>query len=558
MKALFCLFLAGTLSLNAADKTANGTIAGVTVFGDRAEVTREATLDLEAGTHHIRFEGLPANTDRQSLQLQCDGPLVLQDIRLVTTYLEEVANEQSRALFKQLNALKLDRRRNELATARIEQEIKALQSIWKGVTTPTDGAAVATDPEQWAGLLEMQSKRSAALDQQGLELEVQRKELDANIRELEQQIQKVRATQQRSRTDVVAVVEARQSGPADLQLTYQTPGASWSPTYQVRADSQGGNVEIVYRANVRQSTGEDWTDVALSLSTAQPHIDGREPELRPWWIAEVKPMPVSAPAPQESRARGYALAADEADYYIEGKKAISGEVDFLGTKDFTKFGGMEVSKAVIQQGLIATKFDVPAKVTVATSAERVVCTILQFNSAADYRHTAVPKLSPYTYLKAEIANATNAQLLPGQGSIFIDGNFVGKADLDLVAPGEKFWVYLGVDPAVTVERNKLQGKDSTEGIFNKTKRMVTSYEFVIKNQRQQPIQLSLWDQLPMASNEDIEVELLVPEVGKRGAIATIDDQKRLEWKFSLKPGQDLKTPLSYTIQYPQDMLVSGL
>ncbi|WP_309383341.1 mucoidy inhibitor MuiA family protein [Cerasicoccus frondis] len=555
-QSLYLIILAGMLSLNAADYTANGKIAAVTVYPDRAEVTREALLELKAGTHQIRFEGLPVNTDRESLQLQCDGPLTLQDIRLVTTYLDAVANEKSRALFEQLDQLKLDRRRNELAAARIEQEARALQSIWKGVTTPTEGAGVATDPDQWAGLLEMQSQRQTKLDQQSLELEVQRRELDDNLREIEQQIQQFNASQKRSRTDVVAVVEANEGGQSALQLTYQTPGASWEPTYQVRADSKDSQIDIVYRANVRQRTGEDWSDVALSLSTAQPHIDGRAPELRPWWIAEVKPMPL--PKPQESRAWGYGRDEAEADFLDEKKQVVDGSVNFLTGTDFAKFGDIQVAKATVQQGLIATKFDVPAKVTVASSAEPVVCTILQFDSAADYRHTAVPKLSPYTYLKAEIANDTDAQLLPGQGSIFIDGNFVGKANLDLVAPGEKFWVYLGVDPAVTIERNKLQGKDSTEGIFNKTSREVVSYEFVINNQRQQPVTLSLWDQIPMASNEEIEVELLTPEIGKRTSDVNIDEQKRIEWELSLKPGEERTVPFRYAIEHPDKMLVSGL
>ena len=85
-------------------------------------------------------------------------------------------------------------------------------------------------------------------------------------------------------------VEVKQAGPQEFELSYVVAGPSWSPHYDVRADTIAKKLTVAYQAQVRQRTGEDWRGVSLRLSTAQPGVGGREPELSPWALYKAEPV----------------------------------------------------------------------------------------------------------------------------------------------------------------------------------------------------------------------------------------------------------------------------
>jgi len=567
MKLALCLlFVAATVGLRADEVTAEGKITAVTVFGDRAEVTRSARVSLDAGVQQVRFEGAPDALFRDSLQLKASGPIVLQDIRLDTVYLDEVADETSRQLQTELTQLKQDKRAAELAGLRMDQEAKALQTMWAGLASRSEGAEPVMDPDKWSEMLDFQSRRLTVIDETRVNLETKITGLEQQIQEQQEKIRQHRASDKRTRTDIIVVVESAQKGEFPLALIYQTGGARWAPSYQVRADSKGNTVQVRYRAQVAQNTGEDWEDVALSLSTAQPHLEGQAPELEPWWVSIFDHRTIGNPArPVASVSMEYAGIAREreGDDSAGGINHLNGDDLFLNRDDYSKYAAKDLAEALVRlpgvsQGVTATTFSVPSKMSVPASSDPVICTLLQFQSRANFRHTAVPKLSSHVYLKGEITNETDGQLLPGPASIFIDGNYIGKAALELVSPGEQFWVNLGVDPAVQVERKQLEGEDGDAGMFSGDKRVVRKFEFVINNRRQQAIELSLHDQIPMTNNDDIEIELLTPEISSSTTKITMNDEKEIEWKLNLRPGEERKVPFSYAVEYPKDKRVSGL
>ena len=81
---------------------------------------------------------------------------------------------------------------------------------------------------------------------------------------------------------------ARHSSTSSLR--YAVPGASWAPSYDARLHVAERAVELSYFGLVRNSTGEDWNDVALTLSTARPNLGGGAPELRPWIVDVAQPV----------------------------------------------------------------------------------------------------------------------------------------------------------------------------------------------------------------------------------------------------------------------------
>lgn len=480
--------------------------------------------------------------------MEGQGAITLRDIRLETVYLDEVADPAWEPLFEQREQLKRELRAVELALKRNQQARRSLEAIWgRLIATPKEGAEpVSMDPDQWAGILDFQGDRLAMLDEDTLEREEHKRDLGEAIGELNEKIEQFDAKRQRTRQDALVVVEADAPAKARLDLSYQVRGPSWSPSYQVRADSGRDAVTIVYRANVRQNTGEDWTGVALSLSTAQPQVGGREPKLTPWRLHPGGDV--------AQRLYGGAVAELTNRQMMNNLRLVEGADEFELAE-----APMAIAQATVQAGVTASVFTVPGEVSVPADNQPVIATIQRFESPAHFRHTAVPKLSPHVYLKARITNASDAQLLPGPGSVFIDGDFVGKAPLELVSPDEKFWVYLGVDPAVQVKRKQLEGEKGTEGLFSKRTRVVRRYEFEIENRRRDAIDMVLWDQLPMAESEDIAVELLEPEYsGENTDDLIVTEEKFIEWGFDIPAGKKRVVPFSYAVESPKDMIVSGL
>ncbi len=64
-----------------------------------------------------------------------------------------------------------------------------------------------------------------------------------------------------------------------VELTYAVPAARWWPVYTLRMREGGRKATWLAEALVAQRSGEDWTHVKLSLSTADLLFDARLPEL---------------------------------------------------------------------------------------------------------------------------------------------------------------------------------------------------------------------------------------------------------------------------------------
>jgi uncharacterized protein (TIGR02231 family) len=140
----------------------------------------------------------------------------------------------------------------------------------------------------------------------------------------------------------------------------------------------------------------------------------------------------------------------------------------------------------------------------------------------------------------------------------LDGNFLAEAKLDLVAPGEEFWTYLGVDESVKVDYKLLKKYKDEQGVFEKKNRYVYQYETVVTNKKGVDVELVLWDQLPVSTDQKLVVKLIDPKYQKDSDSLKKNSQDMFEWLLSLKPGESRKIGFSYSVEYPQDYLLEGL
>jgi uncharacterized protein (TIGR02231 family) len=437
-----------------------------------------------------------------------------------------------------------------MSDARINNRKAALEKILTRLTTTTATATAPAemDTSKWSSYLQFHNDAMEKCDKEifanAQTTLVVQKEINRVVREIEN----MNVKRVKYRNVAKVKIDVKKSGLIQLDLSYIVTGPSWRPSYDVRANTVQGNLELTYNAEVRQSTGEDWKGVALKLSTAQPGIGGREPHLSPWFINK-----------QEAEATFFGVAAPMAKSSSRGRQDQMVNAYVADAEQATTPAEMEVKGASVVTGATAETYIIDRVSDVLSDNKVAKVNIAKQNFPTVYRYSSVPKLSPHVYLKAKAKNKSDFTLLPGQTSVFLDGAFVANASLDLVPAGQEFWTYLGVDPSVKVERKELGRREETSGIFGKkTVRTVYDNVFKIKNSKLTAIELVVWDQIPISDHEDIKVVLEEPKYEKDSENLKMSDGKLLEWRFNLKPDEKKEAPFRFVIERPEGTIVQGL
>ena len=545
--AVLALFLVRLCAQTLSTDTAK--ITEVTVYSDRAEVVKHLEGKLEAGEHVLSFENLPGSADLSSVRVQGKGDFALIDIKAETVQTTDTADTRLKELEDKKEELAKQLKELSMSDARINNRKAALEKILTRLTTTTATATAPAemDTTKWSSYLQFHADALEKCDKEifanaQTTLAVQ-KEINRIVREIEN----LNVKRVKYRNVAKVKIDVKKSGVIQLDLSYIVHGPSWRPSYDVRANTAQGNLELTYNAEVRQSTGEDWKGVALKLSTAQPGIGGREPNLSPWFINKQEPIvALGATAPMaKSLSRGRQDQMMNA-YVAEADSAASP-------------ADMEIKGATVVTGATAETFIIDRTADVLSDNKVAKVNITKQNFPTVYRYSSVPKLSSHVYLKAKAKNKSDFTLLPGQTSIFLDGAFVANASIDLVPAGQEFWTYLGVDASVKVERKELGRREETSGIFGKkTVRTVYDNVFKIKNSKSTAIELVVWDQIPISDHEDIKVVLEEPKFEKDSENLKMSDGKSLQWRFNLKPDEKKEVPFRFAIERPEGTLIQGL
>ena len=552
------LTLLATISLlHAADLKPDAAISAVTVYADRAEVTRHAKVRLEAGTHVLTFDNLPAATDLNSVRANGTGAFTLVDIRGETIQTVDIPNEKVRQLTDRLRLLERQKEELTRAVQRVATRKEALDKILGRLTSAgKDSPNPDLDPTKWSGFVDYHAGKLAALDEEALALVDKQRDNAKDADQVRRELAELRGSGQRTRNVARVTVEAKGAVDATLNLSYIVSGPYWEPSYDIRANIKAKTLEVAYYGTVRQSTGEDWKGVTLHLSTAQPSVGGREPELDPWFLRRLEPMPVAAAAPLG------ASGGEQRGRSIATKAKMMNDMRADGFAENSLTGAMKTSEEaraqVITSG-VAAVFSVERSCDILADNKPARVPLSRDTFPASFRHTCVPKLSPHVYLKAKAINKTELPYLPGPSAIFVDDSFVANANMDLVPAGQEFWSYLGADASVKVERRVLADRTEVSGVFGKkTVGTLRDYVFKVTNGKQAAVELVIWDQIPASNHEDIKVSLQEPKDTKNNPDLKIDDQKRIEWRIDLKAGEKRDVPFRFTVERPEDFIVEGL
>ncbi len=276
-KLCFLLFIP-FLGFAQEETIVKSSIEKVTVFTRGAEVNRIASLNLREGDNLIVFEKLSPILDENSLQFSGKGNYSVLSMNFEVRYDENKQKEKMKQLNDRLSLLSDEVKANKDLLAVSVSEEKVLVNntdfdVWEGMNV-----------DQLKAGVDFVRDRLIAIKKQKEQL---RKQIEAGNKERQKlinELQEARIQEAQPNATVAVKLRSEKAQSIKATLSYVVADAGWQAYYDLRVEDIAKPLQIDYKANVSQNTGEDWRNVKLTLSTGNPYEDGQLPTLRPWYI----------------------------------------------------------------------------------------------------------------------------------------------------------------------------------------------------------------------------------------------------------------------------------
>lgn len=515
----------------AAGEGPNSRVTAVTVYEDRALVTRSQAVTLAAGRSVVRFTGLPAGLDERTLRAGLDGPGRVVGISTSVTRTVAPADERVHALEAGLEALQdLAAAKDEaLAALAVERRyVEAFRAFAKAACS--EGTSTA-DPKAstWVPALAFLRERDEAASRKAVTIESERRELAERAQEAMRKLEQARSGDERLERTAEVAVESESGGQATATCSYHVGGASWSPVYDARFDPASKAIGFGCFGAVRQKTGEEWPGVRLTLSTARPSVGAERPQLMALQLTGHK--------------REHRKEVDLSFGFASREMAPASAAPKGGESAPAE---SPAPLSVVQDRGPSVTFEITNPATIPEDGRPHRVAVAEATLKPELSFESVPKLRPYAYLKALQPNPTGIPLLAGPVHIFRASGYVGTADLKFTAPGEPLALSLGVDEAVRVLR-KIVRETEEEGQGMANRRVLTrAYDLEVENHSGAPQTVRLLDQVPVSRLEAVEVRL-AESTTKPDAR---DEEGILTWNLALANGEKRTVHLEFTVTMP--------
>ncbi len=577
-------------------KAAPNRVLAVTVYPNSALVTREVEVPGGVGSFELVVTPLPPQTVNSSLYSEADPGIRVLTTRFRQRPIKEDTREEVRKLEAQLRQLQDAAQKLQSDMRVLDQNLQMLMKLegFTGTTLQhlTDKGQLNSEATIALAkyIMESRTEKSEALVANRL----QQQQNQEQMQYVQRKLQEMAAGSNKTERDAIIVVEKKDAAPGKIRLNYLVDSASWRPQYKLRAGNGKANgngkakdsIQVEYQAAVVQQTGEDWTGVDLTLSTAQPMLNAAPPELGMLAVTVVPrntpglvggpggmgfggfsggaapgmnppasgtlappvgaalganaPAPAAARMPQGANKPLSQLAvtqpANAADYFAQQAQSLRSKAE-LQYKGKDEKGGQATlnTAAALEQAkeILALKeedikagrkptspgegpsvtYHLASRLAIPSRHDEQVIEVARLELAPDYFYKAVPVLTPHVYRLANLTNTSAYVLLPGEATMYLGSDFVGRANLPLVAIGEQFTAGFGVDPQLQVQRQLVDKSRTMQGDNQILK---FEYRILVSSYKAEAVPVQLWDRLPHTDTEAVGVSLVktTPEVSQ--------------------------------------------
>lgn len=501
----------------------------VVVYPGSAQVTRLASVP--AGARELVLNCLSARFDAESLQIDAPPGVNLGPVQVETLPRERQPACAAGPLEDQIRQLEDQRNALQAEYSALDASVGYLKALGSGEARATPAAAISGTADtirraaQEALLKQAQNRR-------------QQEALDKQLAPLLGDRDRLAQANPQWRSLRLRLSTAKE---AEIRLSYRVPQAGWAPGYRALLDTASASLSIERLAQVSQQSGEDWTNVRLRLSTAQPR---QNLALNPPWPWTLDIAPPTSPMAADARVKGSRAMALAAPAPVAASVAPppppEPELERFDTSVF--------------QGSFATEFTLPQRVSIASSTQRASLALGVEKFSSRLLARVQPQQEAAAYLLAEMPKPAGAWPR-GALQLVRDGAFVGSSTLNVADGREKLEIPFGRDESLRVLAPPQQRSGANTGFIGARVERRYGRAYTVENRHGFAVTLQLIEAAPLAQHEDIKVQTQFSPTPT--TLSWRDQPGLVLWEQPLPAGATQKFTADYVISAPKDAPVTG-
>jgi uncharacterized protein (TIGR02231 family) len=516
-------------------------IKTVTVFLSGAQVARTASATLPIGQSILIFEGLSQYVNPNSIQVKGTGDFTILSVTSQMDYMK--TQEKPKEVIVLEDSLdsyntQLDYQQSLLDIYKEEKDmIIANQSI--------GGTTVGVKVEELKAAADFFRTRLSDIKTKELAANAKIKKIKDAITQVTQQ-QKHLSAKPIPTSKIIVVVTSKTSTDATFEISYTVTKAGWTPFYDLRATDTNSPIALSYHANISQTTGEDWKNVKIKLSTGNPQQNGTKPSINPWYLHIKNESNASNEIINVNSANSSALMSGST-----AKKHQSQDANIIDNSPDTDNPPATTAAdyTTVNTNTTNFEFDISLPYTINSDGKTTIVEIQNLILPATYQYYCAPKLDPTAFLLAQITGWEDYNLLSGSINLYFEGTYVGKSNLDVKNTKDTLDFSLGRDENIVIERKKQKEYNSSK-FLGENRNESFAWEINVRNKKKTPVTIVVEDQIPLSTDKQIEIEKEETSNAKFDEITGI-----LSWKLNLKSAETQSIKFSYSVKYPKDKIM---
>lgn len=510
-------------------------ITTVKVFKQNAQITRNTQTKLLAGTQEIVLTGISTQIDPSSLQVQLatGGNVTLLSAKYERNFLlPKKNNPVVEKLKKSLDVLNED-----LLWLNDEKDTyKGMEDILN-VNKDFGKSEAGFTPLQVSELVSNYKTRLFEIRKELASLRVQTKEKNEQKNLIQNQLNELNAQFNKPSGNIVLLISSVSPVTTKFKCSYIVNNAGWSPLYDLRSEGISKDVQLNYKANVYQNTGQDWKNAQLIISTGNPAKNNNRPILSPLYTNIYQ-----------------AVYNDQIYGRIENKKVqaatnMAYEMEEVLVDEKYKDGF--AYNAGVSENQMSVEFEILHQQDIDSDGKLHIIPLESYKLNTEYIYHAVPKLDKAAFLLAKVSDWEKHNLLSGDANIFFEGAYVGKSYINSDLTADTMLLSMGRDESISIERKAVKEFTATK-FLGANRKDSYAYDIVVKNKKSIGIEIEILDQIPVSQNKIIQIEL-----EEKGEASYLKKVGKLLWKFKLSAGQSKSMVFKYSVKYPKDEKISG-
>lgn len=499
------------------------------VFSQGAQLTRTGKTTLTSGRSVLVIKSLSPFIDQNSIQVNGKGDFTILSVNHRLDYLaEQTKNEKVDSLQKIVDRLTKEIDTETSFVAVMDAKKKLLEENQK-----LGGTDSGISYDQLTKIVDYYVEELMRVEESKINSKIKTEELNKERTKIQNQINQINRGNELPSSEIVVNVESKSGSKAELEVSYFTQNAGWFPKYDIRVKDISSPIQLEYKAEVYQNTREDWKNVKLVLSNGNPNKSGIAPELYTWYLNFYQPEP--RPVPYAKSLGAVSRSASE-PVMLEESIVMDLEAELVESATPT---------VNISQNQTTVEIEVKEKYSIESNGDQLTVSLEQYDINSIYEYYAVPKLDNEAFLLAKIIDWEKYSLLPGQANLFLEGTYVGKSFLDTYSVSDTLEISLGRDPGIAIERTKID-LYTKSSFIGSNKVESRGFKISIRNPKSSAINLTLHDQIPVSTRDDISV---TPEEISGGKLNKTTGE--ITWNLTIQPGEQKTLEMRYEVKYPK-------